>query len=140
MKYKQYMESRLFGEEGNRHSRYFTKDNAPQDLSDLIHDIHNELGQGLPTDWVYEQVYDAIYSYEKDGVTDFDDLSIESDIYNLFDWARDFVDMIDEASQELGRGEDIHSEIAQANWYCKDRIYRLVYEFLDKAEDEEEES
>jgi hypothetical protein len=115
-------------------------DEAPEQLKDLIHEIHRGLDCYFPNDWIYEVIAEAFSGLEDD---DIENVCIEADIYNadLLEWAQDgwAQGMIDEATKELGRPNDFIGEVSQGQWYTKDRIYHSVNEFMEKQENEDEE-
>lgn len=124
----------------------FLSDDSPKILDDFVYDLHTELGKGLPNDWIYEQLGEAFYAFEKDKI-ELDDLCLEADIYtyDLLDWCKDFHEFIDESNDEIGRPATFINEISQANWYLKDMIHRRVHDFLEQnpyseADEEEEEA
>lgn len=113
-----------------------------EDLNELIQDIHNALHCGLPDDWIYGEIWEAFEVLEEN---DIEDLSIEADCYHhqLLKWFSQCncaPSCCDEALEEglLEGVNEIWKIISGGQWFAKDRIYRMVYEFIQEDEEEEE--
>src|SRR6185312_1328308 len=84
MNYKDYFEfkARTCG-----HKFICLKDEAPEELQQLMYDIHTDLFDALPHDWVYQVIYDAFEDLSLDKI---EDINIESDIWDsdLLEWLK----------------------------------------------------
>jgi hypothetical protein len=111
-------------------------DDAPEILSDFVHDVHKEVGGSSmwAHDWVHEQI---AYAFDECAENDIDDITIEPDPYysDLYEWLKDGYarSYCEEAIREgICDGKDMDKTVMAGNWLAKDRIYRLVGEFLEK--------
>ena len=109
-------------------------DDAPSILNDFVHEIHKEISGGsFPIDWIYEQI---AYAFEECEENDIDDITIEPDTYysDLYEWLKDGYARwyCDEAiSEGFCDGKDMDKTVMAGNWLAKDRIYRMVADFLE---------
>jgi hypothetical protein len=117
------------------------KEDAPEDLEDLIREIHfDHFGGCLSNDWIYATILEAFEDLEND---DLENITIEADPYHtqLYKWLGEpFADeLCQEAIDEgLSTGKGIYETIAVGQWLAKDRIYHAVNDFI-QGEDEAEE-
>lgn len=107
-------------------------DDAPQELSQLIQDIHfDHFDACFPSDWIYETTYEAFEDLSED---DIDHVTIGSDWSDrdLYSWlgesfAHGYVNKILELE---GRQHDLYEIIAQAQYNAKYNIYHAVNDFI----------
>lgn len=113
-------------------------DDAPEALRDLVRAIHFDFfGSCMPNDWIY-----ATISHAFDDLADnlLDNCSIEADCYfsDLYRWfGEPFANQIcSECAEELGTGADLTmmQQIANGQWFAKDKIYHAVEEWLTEQD------
>lgn len=118
-------------------SSFFTclTDDAPEDLSDFIHKIHDDYFDAcLPNDWVYAVISNAFEEIHHDKI---DDIMIEADpyYYDLVKWLHNgFADgYCNKAlSEGLNEGTDVHDIIGWGQFMAKECIYQAVNEFIEE--------
>ena len=117
-----------FEEKGQRF--YKLVDCPPEDLKQLVRQIHKDFCDTLPNDWLYESIYDAFADLEDN---DLDDINIEGDFYNsqLYEWlGQPYAHgLCNEVMTEL-QSSDIYEVIQYAQQQAKNDIYRAVDEFI----------
>ncbi|HBF13408.1 MAG TPA: hypothetical protein DDW49_08515 [Deltaproteobacteria bacterium] len=119
--------------EGNKHEVYVLKDNAPDELVDLIHKAH---GDFMPDDFRYETILDALYAFAGCDNADIDDVRLEADIYthDLLQWLGSNLNRVgycDQAQDEFGLEKaDVLTLITYGQQMEKDEIVSLVREGL----------
>jgi len=142
--YSKYFEYRNRAGE-KQDSRFVGKtDDAPDELADLIRDVHFDHFDGaLPNDWIYREILDAFETLEENG-NDIENCCFDSDPYysDLYRWFNN--GFADEYCNEvleggiLGEPKDIWAIIGAAQHFARERIYRAVSEFLEEQENKED--
>lgn len=138
--YENYFETIKLSDNNNR---VLLKDDAPQELRDLVRNIHGDL-DALPCDWIYSMIKEAIS--ELNGLTinpdtEFDMvfwINIEADIYHadLLRWLYEnggafAIEFCDQALKELNPWcDDFMGIIATAQKNAKVLIHEAVFNFL----------
>ncbi len=132
--YSEYFETR------KRNDKNFVccKDEVPQELKDLIRDIHmNHFSGALPNDWIYRVIMEAFEELETEKL---DDISIEADCYygQLYEWfgnpyAHEYCN---EAIECDSPAKDIYAIISLAQYLSKRNIYESVNQFMEGKENE----
>lgn len=119
---------------------YCLKDGAPIEIQELIRAIHFDIFEGaMPNDWVYATIMEAFEDITDNDSYDINDL-ITTDIYNsdLFQWLQDCPYsqcFCDEALQEGWlQGKGLTDIIQGGQYIAKERIYRMVAEFLEEQD------
>lgn len=120
---------------------YCCKEEAPQDLSDLIYNIHKEHFFGcFPCDWIYDTMHSAFLDLADNEL---DDCSIEADsyTYELWKWlgnsyASEFIAEAIEEGLISEKESNIYNIISGGQWLAKKRIYEVVDEFMQGEEQE----
>jgi len=109
------------------------KDNAPEELGELIREIHfNHFGKCLPNDWIYKTIMEAFEELEENSLVD---ITIEADVYytDLYKWlgepfAHEFCN---EAMEEaFCEKNEIYSIISAGQYLAKNVIYTSVNDFI----------
>lgn len=117
---------------------YSLKENAPQELIDLVYDIHRIFESG-PNDWIYENISDAF-----DGLADcsLDEVTIQTDCYHsaLYKWFGESYanDLCQEYVDEFGYPSKIgvmYALIDAGQWLAMKKIYGKVDEFINEEID-----
>lgn len=112
---------------------------APEELKQLVNNIHLKHFDCLPNDWIYEQISNAFGELEHDKL---EDITIESDCYNsgLYKWLAETyaTTFIEEFAEENGSCNDIYHMIGAGQQLAKQRIYDLVNEFLEAHVNDEQ--
>lgn len=117
--------------EGSHHEIVTLKDDAPDELVDLIHTAH---GDFLPDDFRYEVIHDALCAFA--DCENPDDVRVEADIYNhdLLRWLSSNLKRIgycDEAQTEFGLDKsDVMTLITYGQQIEKNEIVSCVREEL----------
>ena len=119
------------------------KDVAPQELEELIYEIHKSLSNSLPDDWIYEVIHEAFYAiegyYSEDTGLDVILSDLQVDVYNneLIEWSKHVYAQvaIEEMNEEVG-GRDFITMIQNGQYHVKDYIYNAVYNFIEKNKEE----
>jgi hypothetical protein len=111
-------------------------EDAPEDLKELIYQIHNKSFDGcFPNDWIYEIIWEAFEALEKDKL---EDISIEADIYDreLYEWLGNcFSDeYCNQALQNECPTTNITQIIQTRQCLVKEAIYQAVDEFIEEDE------
>lgn len=114
-------------------SFYALVDNAPEDLSDLIREIHHQIFGGCwANDWIYDQILDAFEDLSNNNI---DNLNIEADCYthDLLKWLREpfALEICEEVREELCPNGTLTDQISWGQWFAKKRIYEAVDEFIN---------
>lgn len=117
------------------------KEGAPQELRDLISDIHMlYFFNTLPNDWIYQTILEAFEYCADETLGSVDDISVEADLYNsdLASWFYENCNQFaheycNQAMEELAV-KDIILVMSAAQWNAKDKIYRHVYAWLQDGE------
>ena len=115
-------------------------DNAPVELTNLIHDIHREhFFHCMPIDWFYKTIRNA---FEELHVDPIEDITIESDPYNfqLTKWLHENCDTFaNEYCTEwledcclIGSKLDMMAIISGAQQLAKERIYHAVNDWIQE--------
>lgn len=117
-------------------------DAAPEELQELVYNVHKELFDAFPDDWVYTQIVNAFQDLEEQSI---DDCYIEPDCYyhDLYEWvhkcwARALCD--EAVSEGFADGTDIDKTVQAGNFLGKEKIYRFVADWLEERERQEDES
>lgn len=127
MDYIEYFERGVRKDTGQPY--YFLKEEAPEDLKELIYEIHKDF-DSLPNDWIYEQIREAFQDLKMD---DLDNCLIEADVYDndLYKWLGEpFADGLCNECLESGNIKSIWSVVAVAQYLCKKQIYEAVDAFI----------
>lgn len=115
---------------------------VPTYLYELCRKIHKELGTCLPDDWIYGRIWEAFYAIEVDySHLEFEERvdailqDFQGDIYNndLLEWLKTgwSLSMYEEAVKEFGHSQEgLPNTIQVTQWYCYDRILRMVQDFV----------
>jgi hypothetical protein len=115
------------------------KDDAPEELRDLIQHIHFDLFEkAFPSDWIYLTILEAFEALEDDPL---ENINIEPDVYyhELYKWFGEPIAHIlcIEAQEEgLCEGKGIYEIIGTAQFLAKEKIYHAVNDFIDGEDDE----
>jgi hypothetical protein len=143
MKRSEYDTYFVYGKRINDTPYTYLRDDAPEDLADLIFDIHRDIfGDCLPNHWVYTTIRHAFEELKNDRL---EDITIEGDPYNhdLWQWLGEpyAAEFCDEVIQDFGSDATIYGIIGMAQANAKRLIYDAVYSFIqgDESEDEEAE-
>jgi hypothetical protein len=128
MNYSTYFETRT------RDGKTFIacKDETPQEVKDLIRDIHFKCFNGcLPNNWIYQIIMEAFEELEDN---DLDDITIESDPYysQLNEWltnpfAHEYCNQV---IDEIPDMKDIYQIIGFGQYLAKRAIYDAVNDFM----------
>jgi hypothetical protein len=121
------------------------KDNCEneEEYSQIIHNVHNDLNQGLPDDFTYRVIREMLAEIEDQEDID-DPEDIEADIYtsDLLDWLREDmsrVERVDDALKDLD-GDGIISLMMYAQAQEKEEIYHSlvshIRDIIDGVDDE----
>lgn len=122
----------------------YLKDGAPNELDDLIHDIHYQhFFKCLPNNWIYETIHLA---FEELNLDSLENITIEADIWNheltkwLYDNCNTFAhEYCNEFLQEIYEGErykrDLLQIISGGQRMAKERIYQAVNEWLEERKE-----
>jgi hypothetical protein len=119
------------------------KEDKPESLKKLVFEIHDHF-DCMPNDWLYSIIQEAFENIEENysDNTDIDTIlsDLSSDLYysDLLDWlSNPFApELMDEAEQEYGY-KDFYSLIQNAQLLAKDKIYRIVNDFIEEQTEEE---
>lgn len=139
-KYSKFFEKKYMNPKAISTGFYCLSDESPKDLKTLILKIHREF-DSWPNDWIYKTILEAFRELEEND-NDMDSIEIEADIYNSdrYEWLGNHFayECCDEALVNgLCEGvNNISDIIVSGQWLAKDRIYRLVHEFLNEKESE----
>jgi hypothetical protein len=117
---------------------YCMKENRPEELHDLVYEIHNNYDL-LPNDWIYEVICEAF-----EAVTDGTEY-LDADVYtnDLLEWSKNGYAQseIAEAIEEFDKGyKDLSGLISYAQSNVKNYILSVVTVFLEDRLEEIEES
>ncbi len=129
--YSQYFETR---KRDNGKSFICCTDNAPEELRDLIRDVHLKQFEGaLPNDWIYGVILEAFEALEQDAR---EDINIEADPYHhdLKTWlCEPFADEFCDRAMDEGLciSGDIINAVACGQILAKEAIYDAVNAFLN---------
>ena len=129
MDYCQYFKTKL---RTNGEPYVYCEHGTPEDVRELIYEIHKELYCGFPNDWIYKEIYEAFEALEEDTL---EDITLRPDDFesDLTKWlGESFAPaMIAQAQEEVcNEAKDIWIIIGWGQWYAKDIIYRAVDLFL----------
>jgi hypothetical protein len=141
MNYTQYFENKT----RNDGKRFVClKDDAPIELQNLIHDIHDGEFYGcLPNDWIYSMIWEAFSALKED---DIENVSYEADIYN-HDLANWFAENCNQYANEISATlimDDCFKPVSAVDLFsntqyeAKRRIYYAVADFLKEREEVQE--
>lgn len=113
-------------------------DDAPDELQELILDIHSDLfGLGFPSDWIYQQCY---YAFDELMRDDLENITIEADVYlyDLIKWLGEpyALELCNNVLEEHWH-RDIMHVIGIAQKQAKTLIYEAVDHFLETSEETE---
>lgn len=109
------------------------KDDAPEELTDLIHKAH---GDFMPDDWKYQFIVQALDTIaETEDEDELDAPNMEPDVYthDLLNWLASNLNRpnyVDEAVEELGHGDSITDDIGYGQMKEKEEVYYSVLESL----------
>jgi hypothetical protein len=128
-----FMDYKNYFERGNKVDNglpyIFLKDDAPDELKDLVYEIHQHF-DALPNDWIYEIVREAFDDLSNDKL---DDITIEADCYHndLYKWfGYSFSDGLCNEVMEGDHFENIWVVISAAQYIAKRQIYEAVDAFI----------
>lgn len=131
MKYNEYFQEKT---RPCGHSFTCLKDDAPEDLQDLIRSIHfGHFYEALPNDWIYENILAAFIDMEENY--DFDSIlqCLEADIYHndLVIWlSNSFAAEYCNEYLEESSPKNIWDILQSGNYRAKQAIYFAVNDFL----------
>jgi|SRR6187551_992296 len=108
-------------------------DGAPQELQDLIRDIHlKDFGGCLPNDWIYHTIYYAFDELSRDNL---ENINIDGDWSDhlLIEWFMNpYGGWICEQEREENNSDSLNiiGQISAGQIYAQQRIYNAVNEFI----------
>lgn len=111
---------------------YCLSDKSSSDLKDLVREIHESF-DCLSNDWIYRCIHYAFYDLRRYNL---DDIDIQSDFasHDLKEWFKEpFADSCVQEYEEMETvTKGMYNLLAGGQWLAKDRIYRMVNEFLEE--------
>jgi len=119
---------------------YKLKDDAPEELAELVREVHRKRGLHFPDDYVYEYIYQSLDLIAESGaeVDNLEDLTeeIEADVYtsDLLKWLStgDRTYYMDRVKEECGRDLSFEQELSIAQFLEREEIFFYVLEELGK--------
>jgi hypothetical protein len=111
------------------------KEDSPDSLVELVRDMHTQIFDSMPCDWVFMITKEAFEELEENSL---DELNIEADCYakDLYKWlgksySDNFIqEAIDDGLVDLSSG--IWNLVGVGQSLAKQKIYEAVSEYLEE--------
>ena len=123
-------------ERDNKDFCYILKDESPQQLKELVKEIHFALGAGLPNDWIYDNIHSA-FTFIQDEGNDIEGYICEGDVYHndLIEWLGNgfALELCEEARREYGNDNmNLIEQIQHGQVQGLNKIYAMVNDFINE--------